>query len=324
MTLSVTSRDDAPGAPSPDGDRHDRDSVPAVAPPRRRRYRGIHAPWYFVVPAVAVYLFIVIVPSTRGAVFSLTDWNGLGTDWSWVGLDNFFDVFGDRSARAALTNTVILAAVTMVLQNAIGLAIALAVNSLVKSRYVLRVIFFAPVVLTPLVSGYVWSYLLSPNGAVNEFLRGIGLGGLAQDWLGDPDLALYSVAVAIIWQFSGYSMVIFLAGLQAIPDEITEAALIDGAGPWRMFRSIILPLLNGAIVINVMLSLIGGLKQFDQVVAMTGGGPGTASETISTLIYKNAFLFGEYPFSVALAVIMTVLIAVLAGVQYRLTLRKAS
>lgn len=319
MTVSATRPDDALAsgpvpAPLPAGRRGNA--------PRRRRLRGIHAPWYFVIPAVAVYVFIVIVPSARGAVFSLTDWNGLGSDWSWVGLDNFFDVFGDRAARAALLNTVVLAAVTMVLQNVIGLALALAVNSMIKSRYVLRVVFFAPVVLTPLVSGYVWSYLLSPNGAVNAFLRGAGLGSLAQDWLGDPRYALYSVAAAIIWQFAGYSMVIFLAGLQAIPEELTEAALIDGAGPWRMFRSITLPLLNGAIVINVMLSLIGGLKQFDQVVAMTGGGPGTASETISTLIYKNAFLFGEYPFSVALAVIMTVLIAVLAGVQYRLTLRK--
>lgn len=310
---------EAPPAELPSAPPRSTDSTP-----RRVRRAGVSVPWWFVVPALAIYLFIVVVPSFRGGFFSFTDWNGLGDDWSFVGLENFADVFTDRAAQAALMNTIILAVVATVVQNAIGLALALGVNTMVKSRYVLRVIFFAPVVLTPLVAGYVWSYLLSPSGAVNEALRGVGLGALAQDWLGDPRFALGSIIVAIVWQFSGYSMVIFLAGLQAIPDEIMEAAVIDGAGPWRRFRSVIFPLLNGAIVINVMLSLIGGLKQFDQVVAMTGGGPGTATETISTLIYKNAFAFGEYPFSTALAVVMTVLIAGLAAVQYRLTLRKAN
>lgn len=297
---------------------------PTPAPRRRARRGGVVAPWWFVAPAIAIYVFIVVVPSQRGAFFSFTDWNGLGADWSWIGFDHFTDVFTDRSAQAALWNTLLLAVLCTVIQNAVGLALAAGLHSMVKSRYILRVIFFAPVVLTPLVSGYVWSYLLSPNGTVNEVLRGLGLGFLAQDWLGDPDFALYSVVAAIVWQFAGYSMVIFLAGMQAVPEEILEAATIDGAGPWRRFWSVTFPLLNGAVVINVMLSLIGGLKQFDQVVAMTGGGPGTASETISTLIYKNAFLLGEYPFSVALAVVMTILIAGLSAIQYRLTLRKAS
>ncbi|GAA5091848.1 sugar ABC transporter permease [Microbacterium yannicii] len=316
-----TTSEAAPAAELPRPPQRTRRSAPNPRPSRRA---GVQVPWWFIAPAIAIYLFIVVVPSVRGGFFSFTDWNGLGDDWSFVGLQNFADVFNDRAARAALLNTIVLAVVATVVQNAIGLALALGLNSVVKSRYVLRVVFFAPVVLTPLVAGYVWSYLLSPNGAVNEALRAIGLGGLAQDWLGDPRFALGSIIVAIVWQFSGYSMVIFLAGLQAIPDEIMEASIIDGAGPWRRFWSVILPLLNGAVVINVMLSLIGGLKQFDQVVAMTGGGPGTATETISTLIFKNAFALGEYPFSVALAVVMTVLIAGLAAVQYRLTSRKAS
>lgn len=297
---------------------------PTPLPRRRARRAGVVAPWWFVAPAIAIYIFIVVVPSARGAFFSFTDWNGLGADWSWVGFENFADVFTDRAAQAALGNTLLLAVLCTVIQNAVGLALAVGVHTMVKSRYILRVVFFAPVVLTPLVSGYVWSYLLSPNGTVNEVLRGLGLGFLAQDWLGNPDFALYSVVAAVVWQFAGYSMVIFLAGLQAVPEEILEAATIDGAGPWRRFWSVTFPLLNGAVVINVMLSLIGGLKQFDQVVAMTGGGPGTATETISTLIYKNAFLLGEYPFSVALAVVMTILIAGLSAIQYRLTLRKAS
>ncbi|GAA2892924.1 sugar ABC transporter permease [Streptosporangium fragile] len=274
-------------------------------------------------PALAVYLFIVVVPSVNGALFSFTDWNGLRPDWSFVGLDNYAAVFTDRTALDALANTLLLAAMVTVVQNVVGLLLALGVNTLVKSRYALRVIFFAPVVLTPLVAGYVWSFLLSPNGAVNDALRAVGLGALAHDWLGDPDTALYAIAAEIVWQFAGYSMVIYLAGLQAIPREVLEAARIDGAGPWHTFRSVVLPLLNGAVVINVMLCLIGGLKQFDQVMAMTGGGPGTATETISTAIYKNAFTLGDFPLSIALAVVMTVVIATLAAIQYRLTLRKS-
>lgn len=300
----------------------------AQAPPpaagRTRRRVGVRAPWWFVVPAIAVYLFIVVVPSANGAVFSFSDWNGLRPDWSFVGLDNYAEVFSDRTARAALTNTLLLAALATVVQNILGLLLALGVNSMVKSRYVLRVIFFAPVVLTPLVAGYVWSFLLSPNGAVNDALRALGLGALTHDWLGDPHTALYAIVAEIVWQFSGYSMVIYLAGLQAIPAEVVEAATIDGAGAWSKFRHVVLPLLNGAVVINVMLCLIGGLKQFDQVMAMTGGGPGTATETISTAIYKSAFTLGDFPFSIALAVVMTVVIAVLASIQFRLTQRKTS
>ncbi|GAA5067083.1 raffinose/stachyose/melibiose transport system permease protein [Thermocatellispora tengchongensis] len=299
--------------------------TPSGVPPRRARHRvGVRAPWWFLVPAVGVYLFIVVVPSVNGALFSFTDWNGLRPDWSFVGLDNFGTVFSDRAARDALVNTLLLAAVATVVQNIVGLLLALGVNSMVKSRYLLRVIFFAPVVLTPLVAGYVWSFLLAPNGAINEALRAVGLGGLARDWLGDPDTALYAIVAEIVWQFAGYSMVIYLAGLQAIPAEVLEAATIDGAGAWYKFRRVVLPLLNGAVVINVMLCLIGGLKQFDQVMAMTGGGPGTATETISTVIYKSAFSLGDFPFSIALAVVMTVVIAVLAAVQFRLTQRRTS
>ncbi|SDL13889.1 raffinose/stachyose/melibiose transport system permease protein [Tessaracoccus oleiagri] len=283
----------------------------------------MRAPWWFVVPAAAMYLFVVVVPSLRGAVYSFTDWNGMSAEWDFVGIANFVEVVTDRRALAALRNTVVLAAVVTIVQNVIGLLLALALNSVFRSRFVLRVVFFAPVVLTPLVSGYIWSYLLAPRGAVNQALISLGLEGWTRDWLGDPATALYAICLSIIWQFSGYSMVIFLAGLQAIPEDVLEAATIDGAGAWRRFWNVVLPLLNGAVVINLMLSLIGGLKQFDQVMAMTGGGPGIATETISTTIYKNAFSSGEYPVSIALAVVMTMVIAILATIQYRLTLRKA-
>lgn len=291
---------------------------------RRERTRrwGRRVPFWFVLPALAIFSFIVIVPSLQGFTYSLTDWNGITSDFSFVGLENFIKIVGDDRATSAISNTVVLAIVVTVFQNVFGLLLALALNGLVKSRHLLRIVFFTPVVLTPLVAGYVWSYLLSPRGTINDFLESIGLGALQQVWLGDPKTALLAVCAAIIWQFSGYSMIIFLAGLQAVPSEIREAALIDGAGPVRRLWSVVLPLINGAIVINTLLTLIGSLSQFDQVIAMTGGGPGNATQTISTSIYKIGFAMGNYPYGIALSVVLAIMVSIAAVIQYRLTSRK--
>jgi len=285
-------------------------------------WRGLRVPLWFVVPALATYAFVTLWPSIRGAMYAFTDWNGISSSFDFVGLDNFVKIFSDPLALSALGNTLLLAAVIMILQNVFGLLLALALNTAVKSRDALRVIFFAPVVLTPLVAGYIWSYLLSPDGGVNSLLSAFGLGAWRQDWLGDPHFALGSVCVAILWQFSGYSMVIYLAGLKAVPTELLEAAVVDGAGPFRRFFSIVLPLINGAVVINLLLTLIGGLGQFDQVFAMTQGGPGNATQTISTVIYKNGFQLGDFPYATALAVVMAIVVAALAILQYRLTSRQ--
>ena len=180
----------------------------------------------------------------------------------------------------------------------------------------LRVLLFAPAVITPIVTAYLWRNLLSPDGAVNSLLGAVGLDAWRQDWLGDPDLALWSVVGVIVWQFAGYSMVIFLAGLQSVPREIYEAAAIDGAGAVRRFWSVVRPLLAPAFTVNLMLSIIGGIKLFDQVYALTGGGPGHATDTLSTLIYKDAFTLGEFGYSIALAVVLTIIVAVFSAGQY--------
>lgn len=287
-----------------------------------KSWRGVRIPFWFVLPALVAYAFVTLWPSLRGAVYAFTDWDGISSTFNFVGLRNFAKIFADPLALAGLGNTLVLAATIMILQNVFGLLLALALNSAVKSRNLLRVIFFAPVVLTPLVAGYIWSYLLSPDGGINNLLSAVGLSSLRQDWLGDPHFALASICVAILWQFSGYSMVIYLAGLKGVPVELIEAGVVDGAGPVRRFFSIVLPLINGAIVINLLLTLIGGLGQFDQVFAMTQGGPGNATQTISTVIYKNGFELGDYPYATALAVVMAIVVAGLALLQYRLTSRQ--
>jgi raffinose/stachyose/melibiose transport system permease protein len=240
----------------------------------------------------------------------------LSPDFAWIGFGNFTTMVNDATARQAIWHTLLIAVAITVIQNGVGLLLALGVNTMIKSRNVLRVLLFAPAVVTPIVTAYLWRNLLGPDGAVNSLFGAVGLASWQQDWLGDPQLALWSVVGVIVWQFAGYSMVIFLAGLQSVPKEIYEAAAIDGTGPVRRFWSVIRPLLAPAFTINLMLSIIGGIKLFDQVFALTGGGPGHATDTISTLIYKEAFTLGEFGYSIALAVVLTIIVAVASTGQY--------
>jgi raffinose/stachyose/melibiose transport system permease protein len=296
------------------------------------RPRALHVPralpragastWWFVLPALALYAFIVLVPTVRGSYYSFTDWDGLNPVQHFVGWDNFSAIVHDEAARGAIKHTVLIAVAITIIQNAIGLLLALGVHSQIKSRYVLRVAFFAPAVMTPVVVAFLWQYLYTPGGAINRGLGAVGLGSLERGWLGDPSLALWCIVAVIVWQFAGYSMVIFLAGLQGIPQEITDAASVDGAGAFRRFWYVTRPLIAPAITVNLMLSIIGGLKLFDQVWVLTGGGPGYATETLSTLIYRNAFQFGEFAYSTALALMLALFVAIVSGGQYRLLRRQ--
>jgi raffinose/stachyose/melibiose transport system permease protein len=290
---------------------------PAPAPRRRRRRSWM---WLFLLPAVVPYLFVVIVPSVQGAMFSFTDWDGLDPNWKWVGLDNFTQLFGDGQALKAITNTLLIAVICTVLENVIGLGLALALNGRLLSRNVLRVIFFMPVVVLSVVVAFLWQFIYTPDGPLNQLLHNIGLGSFAENWLGDPNIALYSIAAIVVWQFSGYSMVIYLAGLQSVPAEQLEAASLDGAGAWQRFWYVVRPLLAPAITVNLMLSLIRGLMMFDQIWVTTSGGPAGSTETLSTLVYRNAFQYGQFGYSAALAVVLAVFVAILAVVQYRFLL----
>ena len=295
---------------------------PAARSDRRAHGRRRPALWAFLLPAAVLYSFVVLWPSLQGAGLAFTDWNGLSVDRNFVGLEQFSQVFSDDKARAAVGRTLLIAFTITIVQNLVGLLLALGVNSRIKSRNVLRVLLFAPAIITPVATAYLWQNLLSPNGAVNSVLGVVGLGSLRRNWIGDSDYALWSICLVIVWQFAGYSMVIFLANLQGISTEVIEASHVDGAGPFRRFFSIIRPELAPAITINLMLSIIGGLKLFDQVWVMTGGGPGGATDTMSTLIYKNAFQFGDFGYGIAMALVLTILVAVLSAGQYALLSRQ--
>jgi raffinose/stachyose/melibiose transport system permease protein len=294
--------------------------------PQARRVRGRalrrNASWWFVLPAAAFFIFVMVVPSIRGVRYAFTDWDGISRTVHDVGFKQFRALLHDPSATGAIEHTLLIAAAITVIQNGIGLLLALAVHTHIKSRNVLRVFLFAPAVITPVATAYLWKYMLAPTGAINGLLGSLGLKSWRQDWLGNPSIALWSVVTVVVWQFAGYSMVIFLAGLQGIPDEVLEASAIDGAGRWTKFWYVVRPYLAPALTINITLSVIGGLKLFDQVWVMTNGGPGHATETMSTLIYKNAFQFNEFAYSIAMAVVLTIFVAVLSGTQYGLMARQ--
>ena len=283
---------------------------------RRRQAAPSLAPWWFAAPAMVLFGVVVLVPNIRGAMYAFTDWDGLSQDFDFVGLANFIRVVSDPAAFGSIGNTIFIAVAVTIIQNTLGLLLALGVNSLVKSRYVLRVVFFAPAVLMPVAVSYVWKYMFTPEGAINSALSALGLDALRQNWLGDPSVALWSIVIVVIWQFTGYSMVIFLANLQSVPPELLEAAAIDGAGSVKRFIYVVRPLLMPSIVINLMLSVIGGLKMFDQVIIVTGGGPANATDTLSTVVYRYAVQFGDFGYASALAIVLTIIVAVLSGLQY--------
>ena len=296
-----------------------RPPAPPAEPKTRTRSgvnRGLSRLWIFIIPAAVFYLFVVLWPSIQGAGLAFTNWDGLSPQRDFIGLDNFFQLMRDPKAAGAVGRTLLIALTITIVQNLIGLLLALGVNSRIKTRNLLRVLLFAPAIITPVATAYLWQNLYGTNGAVNSLLDAVGLGFFRQSWLGDPKVALWSICIVIVWQFAGYSMVIFLANLQGISPEVIEATYVDGAGPFRRFWSIVRPELAPAITINLMLSIIGGLKLFDQVWVMTGGGPGGSTETMSTLLYKNAFQLGDFSYGIAIALVLTVLVAILSGGQY--------
>jgi raffinose/stachyose/melibiose transport system permease protein len=276
---------------------------------------GREISWLFLLPALALYTFVVLYPSVAGSYYAFTDWNGLNRTHAWVGLENFRRLIHDDQAISALKNTVLLAVAITFIQNGIGLLIALGVSANIKSRNILRTLFFAPAVLTPIVVAYLWKYIYSPRGALNALLERVGLEEWTRGWLGDSTLALWAVAAVVIWQFAGFSMVIFLAGMEGVPQELYEAAEIDGAGPFWRFWNITFPLIAPATTVNLVLSTIGALKLFDHVFALTEGGPGHATETLSTMIYDQAFVFGYFGYSTAVALVLTLIVSALALLQ---------
>ena len=274
--------------------------------------------WVLVVPALLMFLGFALIPLIGVLVLSFTDWNGISATAHWVGLRNFRDLFGSEIARSALWHTLELAAVYVVVVNVIGLGLALALHRTVRSRNLLRAIFFAPVILSPLATAYIWRFIFDYTGPLNGFLHSVGLDSLQRPWLGDPGFALWAVAAVFVWQNAGLSMSFYLAGLQSIPEELDEAAVVDGASTLLRLRAVTLPLLAPAMTISVAFATIQAFRIFDTVIGLTNGGPGSATETLTTQLFNQGFAANRFGYAAAFALVLVVLIATVSIAQISL------
>lgn len=277
---------------------------------------------WFILPSFILYTLFVIYPTLNSFNLSFTNWDGVSSDIHYIGLDNFKEMFHSSRFYNALKNTLIMSISLVILENAVAIILAMLVDQVRWFKNFFRSIFYFPVLLSGIVMGFVWAIIFNYNfGVISQLLDKLGMGDLKIDWLGNPNIALIAIVITTVWKGSGYYMIIYLAGLQGIPAELHEAAAIDGAGRWQQFRHITFPLLAGAMTVSVMLSMIGALKIFDQIAAMTDGGPGFATETLTYIVYKVGFGELRQGYGTALSLVLFVLILIVSLVQIKL-LRK--
>ncbi|KQY94650.1 MULTISPECIES: carbohydrate ABC transporter permease [Paenibacillus] len=275
-----------------------------------KRTKNLYS-YYMIFPALIIYSIFFVVPAIAGFYYSFTDWRLDRLELTFIGWDNFKKIFSDKTLILALQNTAIFAIVTVVGKNVIGLLLAVGLNMRLRTKNLLRAIFYSPSILSILVISILFTPMLRTEGTINQLLEAVGLHSLSQAWLTNPSIVIWTIAIVSIWQSAGFQMAIYLAGLQSISQEYYEAAKIDGASSWRSFFKITLPLLLPAININLMLTLIGGLKVFSEVYVMTGGGPGNASQVVGTIILRS-FGEGNWGLGTAVNTLLFVVVTIIA------------
>ena len=264
-------------------------------------------PYWFYLPVGIVFLFIFIVPTGMAFFYSFTRWTLF--DWEYVGLDNFRQFFREPALTNGLRNTLIYAVVTCGAKVVLGMALGVLVTSRIRLKGTLRSIVFFPVLVSTVAVGITFQVLMHPtNGLINRTIEVFGVAG--PKWLTDPQIALMSVAFVDIWQGVGLAMVIFIAGILSIPPELNESVAVDGGGAWARFRYVTLPLSKPATFTVILLALIGGLRRFELIWTMTGGGPGFTTDVLSSTIFKQ-YQAGFYGLSTAGNVILFILVTLL-------------
>lgn len=276
----------------------------------------------FVAPATIVYVAFVLVPVGLAAVYSFFKWNGYGplTDFNFP--DNYTRALADPVFIDAIGHNLFIVVLSLLVQGPVAIGLALLLNRRMRGRTALRIVIFIPYVLSEVVAGLSWKLLLQPDGAFDAFLNTIGLGGLSQLWLADRDVVMWTMFWILTWKYIGFAILLMLAGLQGIPEELTEAAQIDGASWWQVQRNITIPLLGPTIRIWAFLSIIGSLQLFDMIWVTTGGGPANATATMATYMVQYGFQRNQLGFGSAVAVILFIISLVFALLYQRYVLRR--
>ncbi|TMR09531.1 sugar ABC transporter permease [Nonomuraea turkmeniaca] len=280
---------------------------------RGRRARG----WFYVLPALAVYLGFAIWPALNTLRLSLLTWDGILPP-TWAGLDNYVEIFQDSALYEAILHSLVLIIFFSFIPICVGLLMtALLMGKVRRGMTFFRVVFFLPQVLPLVAVGITWRWLYSDSGVVNQFLDAVGLGAITRAWLGDYQLALIALGLIGTWVMSGLCMMLFLAGAQKIDSSLYEAAKLDGAGAFRQFRHVTLPGVRREITVAGVITTIAALASFDLVFVTTNGGPAGQTNVPGLLVYRLAFNEGDIGGASALAVVLTVIVvAVVSAVRY--------
>jgi multiple sugar transport system permease protein len=269
--------------------------------------------YLLLAPTIAVLLALTIYPLIYSVRISFQSNSGAPT------LQNFARLFSDQFFLSALAHTLVYAAIALTIEFLLGLGLALLLDSQIRARNIFRVLLLVPLMLAPVVVGVIWRLMLNSNfGAVNATLKSFGVNTDLLTWTASPKLAMASVIIADVWQWTPFMFLILLAGLQAIPQEPYEAALVDGSSPWQTFRHVTLPLLKPAILIALLLRTMDLLRVFDHIFILTEGGPGFATETLSLYIYRTAFRFSNFGYAAAMSFVLLLITNIISLAYIRM------
>lgn len=292
------------------------DRRPPPATPTRAKVDRAY--YWMIIPVLVVFGFFITLPALIGAFFSLTNFAGYG-EWEFIGLNNYINIFQDPTVLQPYLFTFFLAIVCTITVNIVGMAVALGLNAKIKWRTGIRGIFFIPMVMSALIVAYVFNFLFSTS--LPTIADNLGITPLATSILANEQWAWLAIVIVTVWQAAPGAIIIYLAGLQAIPTDIYEAGSLDGAGAWRQFRSLTLPLMVGYLFINIILGFKGFLGAYEIIVALTGGGPGTATISVAMKIFSG-FTGGDYAYQMANAVIYFLITLIISLMQLRIIQRR--
>lgn len=280
-------------------------------------------PYLYILPALVLIIFIFLIPMIYSIVISMTNWDGLSKDIQFIGIQNYIDMLHEPVIKEVLCNNFIYFIEIVIFQNLIALIVAELLRESFRGKNFFRAVLFLPTVICTVAVGFIWNLLLDPTaGYIPALFERIGSESLASViWLGNVKTAIHTISAINVWQWAGQTMVIYLAGITSIDEGLYEAAKIDGAGHFQMFRQVTLPLLAPSITINIVTSTIGTLKIFDLPFVMTKGGPGHSSESLAMTIYSNSFNYSKVGYGTAISVVLFVFVLIVSIFQMRI-LRK--
>lgn len=271
-----------------------------------------------VAPGLFLFLFMVCFPIAMSAYYGMTDWRGIG-DYRFVGLDNYIEILTrDGVFWRSLLNALLLLAATLLIQHPIALLFSILVTHAGRFEKLFRTVFFIPAVISIVVTSKMWVSVFHPNyGMLNKLLTALGLESLKQDWLGDPNLAIWCVIFVIMWQGFGYALLLYYAGLQGIPKDLYEAAELDGAGRIKLYTKVVIPLLTPMVRVAVVIAVTACLKQMETIFLMTNGGPINTTQFIGNYLYKTAFTSSLYGYGNAISVIFVFVCLIITVIMNR-------